>query len=282
MPRQISMVSISTFATLLIVATAILSVVARAQSMPQLGDSCQAALGAQACANLAKAGPTHPAKGLYVAVAASTSTVNAGVSHGQPTQAGAEQAALAECNATGATDCKVQRSAQNSCIGYAINITRNATNTSTIMGLSTNPIRAFAAAGAIKICESMLNNQCSILAAPCSNDDLRWPSPLPLPSDGQPGSVDPKLVGAWALTVPGGRWIWQISSNGTYEVHSEAMDGVASNIGTFGATAGRYTLHATNLTWDDTGIYTFMPPSSFVGTGKLGTGTWVKIPADDE
>ena len=282
MPRQISRVFIPAIAALCVVATSILPIAAGAQSMPQLGDSCQAALGAQACANLANAGPAHPASGLYVAVAASTSTVNAGVSHGQPTQAGAEQAALAECKATGATDCKVQRSAQNSCIGYAINITRGATSTSTIMGLSTNPIRAFAAAGAIKICESLLNNQCSILATPCSNDDLRWPSPLPLPTGGQPGSVDPNLVGTWALTVPGGRWVWQIGSNGMYEVHSEAMDGVASNIGTFVATAGRYTLHATNLTWDDTGIYTFQPPSSFVGTGRLGTGTWVKIPADDE
>ncbi len=282
MPAQNSSVFIPAFAALFIVGSMNLPIAASAQSMPQLGDSCQGALGAQACANLANAGPAHPASGLYVAVAASTSTVNAGVSHCQPTQAGAEQAALAECKATGATDCKVQRSAQNSCIGYAINITWNGKSNTTIMGLSTNPIRAFAAAGAIKICESMLNNQCSILAAPCSNDDLRWPSPLPLPTGGQPGSVDPNLVGTWALTVPGGRWVWQIGSNGTYQVHSEAMDGVASNIGTFVATAGRYTLHATNLTWDDTGIYTFQPPTSFVGTGRLGTGTWVKIPADDE
>jgi hypothetical protein len=255
----------------------------RAQSTPLLADSCQAALGAQACANLASAGVAPAAaSGLYVALAQSSKTYSVGVAHGQPSKAGAEQAALAECKSTGANDCKILWSGQNSCVAYAINQTRTAVYTRTTMGMGYDPIRAFAAAEAIQHCTSDAGTQCTILAATCANDDLRWPSPLPLPSSGTPGSVDPGLVGVWTIAVPGGRWVWQITANGGYEFHSEAMDGVASNIGTFAAASGRYTLHATNLAWDDTGIYTINSSSSFVGTGKLGTGTWTRIASDDE
>lgn len=74
----------------------------------------------------------------------------------------------------------------------------------------------------------------------------------------------------------------QVSAGGTYEVHSEALDGTPSSIGTFIATGGRYTLHATNLSYDDTGTYSFEAPGNMVATGKLGTGTWHKIAKDDE
>ncbi len=73
-----------------------------------------------------------------------------------------------------------------------------------------------------------------------------------MPAGGEPGSVDPHWVGTWALDINsenGGRWVWQISSSGTYELHSEAFDGTPTNVGTLSAQGGHYTLHATNITW---------------------------------
>ncbi|MFZ0337053.1 MAG: hypothetical protein WAL45_03415, partial [Terracidiphilus sp.] len=121
---------------------------------------------------------------------------------------------------------------------------------------------------------------CGVRLALCSSDDPRWASPLPLPPGGKPGSVDPALVGLWKLNVGSGIWVWQISANGTYEVHSEALDGTLPNAGTFTASNGKYTLHATSTTWDDLGTYSMQGPAAVSMTGKLGTGTWVRIVSD--
>lgn len=68
-----------------------------------------------------------------------------------------------------------------------------------------------------------------------------------------------------------------MAPNGTYELHSEAMDNTPSNAGTFSASNGHYTLHAITMTWDDAGTYKVQSSGVVVATGKLGTGTWRKI-----
>jgi hypothetical protein len=113
--------------------------------------------------------------------------------------------------------------------------------------------------------------------APCGDDDVRWSSPLPLPPGNQPGSVDPNLVGTWELLINPGFWVWQIGRNGTYTFQSQAADGAPSHMGTFTASNGHYTLHATNMSIDDVGTYKYQAPGTLVATGRLGTGIWRRV-----
>jgi hypothetical protein len=87
-------------------------------------------------------------------------------------------------------------------------------------------------------------------------------------------------VGLWKLNVTGGIWVWQISANGTYTCHSEATDNARAHNGTFTASNGKYTLHAIMMDWDDQGTYTMQGAAAVSMTGKLGTGTWVRIQSD--
>jgi hypothetical protein len=88
-----------------------------------------------------------------------------------------------------------------------------------------------------------------------------------------PASVDQQVVGLWELPVHGGRWIWIIGANGTYEFHSEAPDSVASHNGSFSASEGRWSLHATDG-YADGGTYQNSPTGTFLATGRFGTAAW--------
>jgi hypothetical protein len=273
-----------TIATVITGPIILVNVVALAQTTLKLGDSCRLTQSAEACASLAKANP-KPASGLFAAIAVSDSTLRAGVAHGQTSKSAAEQLALAKCRAMGANDCKIANSIQGSCVGYAGNVISVGSATMTSSGFGTGSDRAKAGSQAIANCHSGSSTQCTINVTACAGDNPAFSSPLPLPPDGKPGSVDPSWVGAWELAPygpDGGRWVMQISANGSYEVHSEALDGTPSSVGTFSAKSDRYTLHATNISWDDSGTYSFQPPGTMVATGKLGTGTWHKIAQDDE
>jgi hypothetical protein len=268
-------------------AAALLATSAHAQNNSHfmLGDACQQTQTVQACQNLAKS--FKYASGLYVAVAASYEKASAGVSHGQLTQTAAEQVAMANCKALGATDCEATNHAQSSCMGVAVSYIRlTQMATKTTFGYGFDPNRGVAGSQALINCKNSSGGQtCTLLAVPCATDNPAYPARLPQPAGGQSGSVDPNLVGTWQLDISQpnpGRWLWQVTANGTYEVHSEAFDGAPTNAGTFSAGDGRYTLHAINLSWDDAGTYSFQPPGTLVATGKLGTGTWHKIAQDDE
>jgi hypothetical protein len=252
----------------------------QAQNPPQVGDSCQTTQTLAACQSLAKSGTANPAAGLYVALASSFTMGFAGLAHGQTSQSVAEQTALANCKSLGANDCKIQKSAQNSCVAMATYYAVFGMGTLINFGYGEGANRVGAASQALAACAKASGQNCNVRATSCSSDNPAFASPLPLPSGGKPGSVDPNLVGTWAIDISGatgGRWVWQISGNGTYEVHSEALDGAPSNAGTFSAKNGLYTLDATNFVWDDAGSYTFQAPGTLSASGKLGNGTWHKI-----
>lgn len=268
--------------TLWFVALALLcfSVAARAQDdgstevVPGMEDACIENLGYNAC------GPDGmPRSGTgqqlivvhYAAVALSESTMTAGASHGQNSQDGAEQAALQVCQRAGAKDCKVLTWGENYCIGLAESYADKQ------YGFYVGSGRDQSAAGALAHCQAAGGKSCVTVTAPCASDDIRWSSPLPLPPGGSTASVDPNMVGTWELFINPGRWVWRVAPNGTYELHSEAMDNTPSNAGTFSASNGHYTLHAISMTWDDAGTYKVQSPGVVVATGKLGTGTWKKI-----
>lgn len=207
----------------------------------------------------------------YAAVALSPTTMAAGASHGQNSQSSAEQSALQTCQRNGATDCQVLTWGENYCIGLAESFADKE------WGFYVGNTRDESAAGALARCQSSHGKNCVTVTAPCAADDVRWSSPLPLPPGGSTATVDPNMVGTWELFINPGRWVWRVAPNGTYELHSEAMDNTPSNAGTFSASNGHYTLHAITMSWDDTGTYKVQSPGVVVATGKLGTGTWKRI-----
>jgi hypothetical protein len=283
MVKQVFTAKWSWPAAILSIAAPALAASAQTPTHFLVGDACQLTQTVQACQGLAKA--FKYATGLYVAVATSSLKASAGVSHGQLTQSAAEQAAMANCKALGASDCEASNHAQNSCMGVAVSYVRlTAMATRTSFGYGFDPNRSTAGTQALSNCKNSAGQSCTLLAVPCATDNPAYPARLPQPAGGT-GPVDPNLVGTWEIEVgqpSTGRWLWQVTANGTYEVHSEAFDGAPTNAGTFAAGAGQYTLHATNISWDDSGTYSFQPPGTMVAAGKLGTGTWHKIAQDDE
>lgn len=207
----------------------------------------------------------------YAAIAISPSTMIVGGSHGQNSLDDAEQTALQNCRRRHAQDCKAVTWAENACVSLAEDVANKA------YGFYAGPTRDQSAAGALAQCRSGHGQNCVTVTAPCAADDIRWSSPLPLPPGPAAASIDPNMVGTWELFINPGRWIWRVAPNGTYELHSEAMDNTPSNAGTFTATNGHYTLHALTMAWDDAGTYKVQSPGVVVATGKLGTGTWRRI-----
>jgi hypothetical protein len=223
----------------------------------------------------ASARPASAQQNFWAAVIVSPSTLYWKQSHGE-FQADVERIALQSCLASGAKDCKVVDSVMNGCVALAI----PAKLTPNHYGYGSGATREGAASIALAQCIKGGGIDCCVVATPCSSDDLRWDSPLPLPPGGQPGSVDPNLVGFWKLNVSSGIWVWQISANGTYTFHSEAPDGTPPHNGTFTVSNGHYTLHSISMQWDDEGTYTLPSSGVMVGVGKLGKGTWYRIASD--
>jgi len=211
----------------------------------------------------------------WAVIAVSPSTLYSSQSHGE-FQADVERGALQACQVGGAKDCKIVYSVMNDCLALAIPGALIPNH----YGYGSGQTREEAAAQALAECAKGGAIGCNVRDAPCSSDDLRWGSPLPLPPGGKPGSVDPALVGLWKLNVNSGIWVWQISVNGTYTFHSEATGNTSSNAGTFTASNGHYTLHAVTEQWDDLGTYTLQSSGVMVASGKLGTGTWYRIASD--
>jgi hypothetical protein len=221
---------------------------------------------------------TRPAEAqLWAAVAVSPTTLYSGASHAMPSQEAADRGAVQACLAVnGGADCKAVAAVSSGCLALA-RPTKLVVNQ---YGYGTSATREGAAANALAECVKAGGADCQVVLAPCTNDDIRWPSPLPLPPPpAQTITVDPGLVGNWKFNVgPGGIWVWQIAANGTYTFASEAGDNAPSHDGEFTASNGKYTLHSESMEWDDQGTYTIQPGgNSVVMTGKLGTGTWLRI-----
>ena len=86
--------------------------------------------------------------------------------------------------------------------------------------------------------------------------------------------VDPRLVGTWQLQWAGAPMYWSIRENGTYEISGPGA-GLGES-GTFAAAAGRWSLRSPTRGADG-GIYELPNNDLFVGTGRLGPGTWVRV-----
>ena len=85
--------------------------------------------------------------------------------------------------------------------------------------------------------------------------------------------IDPKILGVWETQVQGGRWVWTINPDGTYEFHSEAQDGAAMRSGSLSANDGHWSQRATDGTTDG-GLYRNGATGALIATGKSGTYVW--------
>jgi hypothetical protein len=236
-------------------------------------ERCASALGGQDavsasiydnCLNSCRTGASQQESVRFAALAMSLATLRSGSSHGQNSESDAQQLALKNC-ATVASDCKLVNWGYNLCFALATSQPDGR------YGRGVDSDRARAVNQALGLCRGAGGKNCIAQASPCANDDPRWPSPAA--SAGQTGGVDPHTIGLWELSLKGGRWVWEISRDGTYKFHSEATDGVESHAGTFSASAGRWSLRATNG-YTDEGTYIFQPPDTLIATGHLGTAAW--------
>lgn len=220
--------------------------------------------------------PQPAAAQMWAAVAISPSTLITGECHSDPSQANTELSAVHYCSIGGHQDCKVVAVVANACVALA----RPAKLVVNQYGYSVGQTREAAATQALAECVKAGGADCVVVESPCANDDPRWAPPLPLPPppSGSKLTVDPGLVGSWKMSLVGGIWVWQIAANGTYTFNSEAGDNTPTHNGSFTASSGKYMLHAYNITWDDQGTYTIQAGgNSVVMTGKLGTGTWIRM-----
>jgi hypothetical protein len=204
----------------------------------------------------------------WAALAVSPSTLKVGASHGQNSESDAKQRALSNC-AAAAPDCELMNWGHNVCFALATSRAEGA------RAQAFNADRARAAEQALALCRSETGKNCQVQVAPCANDDPRWSSPLPLPrpAPGAASKVDARIVGTWEYAVNPGRWVWEIGPGGTYEFHSQAMDGAASHAGSLSTSDEHWTLRASNG-YQDGGTYRFESPDTLIATGRLGTGTW--------
>lgn len=92
--------------------------------------------------------------------------------------------------------------------------------------------------------------------------------------------VDQVVVGTWVLNVPGpvghSVWIWEIRSDGTYEFRIEGLGFPPGHKGNFTAADGQWTLTSTTMNYQDGGTYEMPDPNTFLATGRLGPGRWIR------
>jgi uncharacterized caspase-like protein len=107
-------------------------------------------------------------------------------------------------------------------------------------------------------------------AAPPATAATRSVAPQPA------ARVEPAAVGHWTMKVGGSTWFWDVKANGTYSSWSVGAQ-PGSHSGTIMVADGHWSLNATTMNWVDGGTYQFINPDTFVVTGRLGTGAWLRV-----
>jgi len=87
-------------------------------------------------------------------------------------------------------------------------------------------------------------------------------------------SVDPELVGRWQLQGAPLPIYWDIRADGTYAVSGPGAG--AGHQGTFETSSGTWALHS-DVWGEDGGAYRWTDRNTFIGTGRLGPGVWLRV-----
>jgi hypothetical protein len=113
---------------------------------------------------------------------------------------------------------------------------------------------------------------------PAAPVPTRSVAPQPAVATSRP-LVEPAALGQWTMKVPSlagtSTCFWDVKGNGTYSAWCVGAQPTAHS-GTVTVADGRWTLNATTMNWTDGGTYQFVNPNTFVVTGRLGTGAWLR------
>jgi Caspase domain len=94
------------------------------------------------------------------------------------------------------------------------------------------------------------------------------------------GSVPAAAQGSWTMKVPSPQGVstcyWDVKASGTYSSWCVGAHPGAHS-GTVLIADGKWALNSTTTNWSDGGSYQFPNPNTFIVTGKLGTGAWLRI-----
>ena len=96
---------------------------------------------------------------------------------------------------------------------------------------------------------------------------------LPAPATPASGAVDPSLVGTWKLELPGAPIYWVVRPDGVYRVHGPGAP--ARQFGRMDASKGRWSVKS--AVWADEGSYKLADATTWIVTGRGGTGTWRRV-----
>jgi len=86
-------------------------------------------------------------------------------------------------------------------------------------------------------------------------------------------AIDPALVGTWKLDYRGAAIFWVVRPDGTYRLHGPGAQ--PRQFGRMEGSKGRWSVKADM--WADEGSYRLADPTTWVVTGKFGTGTWKQV-----
>jgi Caspase domain len=100
----------------------------------------------------------------------------------------------------------------------------------------------------------------------------------PAPNKSQ-SLVDPAAQGSWTMKIPSAQGVstcyWDVKASGTYSSWCVGAHPGAHS-GTVLIAAGKWDLNSTTTNWSDGGSYQIPNPNTFIVTGKLGTGAWLR------
>jgi uncharacterized caspase-like protein len=92
-------------------------------------------------------------------------------------------------------------------------------------------------------------------------------------------SMDPAAMGTWYIKVPSPQGqstcYWEVKPAGTYSSWCVGAH-PAAHSGTMLIADGKWAVNATTTAWTDGGTYLIPNPNTFIVTGKLGTGAWLR------
>jgi hypothetical protein len=115
--------------------------------------------------------------------------------------------------------------------------------------------------------------------SPPASPATRSVAPQPVAVTSRP-VVDAAAQGQWTMKIPSlagtSTCFWDVKGNGTYSAWCVGAQPSAHS-GTVTVADGRWTLNATTTNWTDGGTYQFSNPNTFIVTGRLGTGAWLRL-----
>jgi len=115
--------------------------------------------------------------------------------------------------------------------------------------------------------------------SPPASPATRSVAPQPVAVTSRP-VVDAAAQGQWTMKISSlagtSTCFWDVKGNGTYSAWCVGAQPSAHS-GTVSVADGRWTLNATTTNWTDGGTYQFSNPNTFIVTGRLGTGAWLRL-----